>query len=743
MSNQTTYIGKPVNRVDGYAKVTGDAKYAADHDAKGLCYGVIVSAGIAKGKILHIDTDAATQLEGVFKVFTHENVSGLAWFNRSYKDMDAPPGKHFRYLQTDIVTYSQQPVALVVAATFELARYAATLVRITYEADAHVTNLTGNLDQARPPKGKKTGFKKPANRGKFEKAFQAAPVKTTATYYHGAEHHNPMEMHASTVLYYKDGSITVYDKTQGVLNTQSYIKSVFGLSGKKVRTFAPFVGGAFGSGLRPQYQLFMAVLAALELKRSVKVMMTRQQMFSFGFRPITQQTLAIGAMEDGSLEAISHSAVSGTSRFEDYVENIVNWSGSLYHCRNVKQSYELVSMDTFTPLDMRAPGAVTGMFGLECAMDELSYQLNIDPLELRRINYSVEDGSMKKPYSSKALMDCYEQAAAAFGWSERSPQPRSMKNGHLLTGWGMATGMWDANTVPARAKAVFTADGRLTVGSATADIGTGTYTIMTQIAAETLGLPLDQVTFQLGDASLPFAYLEGGSTTAASVGTAVQQACVQIRERLFSLAKDIPDSPFRELTIEQVSFEDGKLFMTETPANFIHLKDIMTLTDTNEVKVTSTPLPNIFKQMKYAKNTHAAVFAEVQVDEELGVVKVTRVVSAVAAGRILNPKTARSQIMGGIVWGISGALYEESVLDHQFGRFINHNYAEYHIPVNLDIHNIEVIFVEEKDDVVNPMGIKGVGEIGQVGVAAAIANAIYHATGKRIRELPITLDKLL
>ncbi|MBW8683828.1 xanthine dehydrogenase family protein molybdopterin-binding subunit [Chitinophaga rhizophila] len=743
MNNNTNYIGKPVNRVDGYAKVTGGAKYAADHHARGLCYGVVVSAGIAKGKILHIDTTEAMQLEGVFKIFTHENVSGLAWFNHSYKDMDAPPGKHFRYLQTDTITYSQQPVALVVAETFELARYAASLVKVTYKADAHVTNLTGNLDQARPPKGKKSGFKKPSSRGHFDKAFTAAPVTLDATYFHGAEHHNPMEMHATTVLYYKNGSITVYDKTQGILNTQSYVKSVFGLSGRKVKALSPFVGGAFGSGLRPQYQLFMAVLASLELKRSVKVMLTRQQMFSLGFRPITQQSLSIGSMEDGSLQAIKHEAVSGTSQFEDYVENIVNWSGMLYHCKNVKQSYQLVSLDTYTPLDMRAPGAVTGMFGLECAMDELAYKLNIDPLELRYINYSVEDGSMKKPYSSKALRDCYQQAAERFGWSQRNPEPRSMKNGHLLTGWGMATGMWDAMTVPARAKATFTADGRLTVGSATADIGTGTYTIMTQIAAETLGLPMDNVTFQLGDASLPYAYLEGGSATAASVGTAVQKACMQVRERLLDLAKDIPDSPFKGLSVAQVSFADGMMFMTETPANFIHLKDIMTLTDTGEINVTSTPLPNVFKQMKYAKNTHAAVFVEVQVDEELGAVKVTRVVSAVAAGRILNPKTARSQIMGGIVWGISGALHEESVLDHQFGRFINHNYAEYHIPVNLDINDIDVIFVEEQDDVVNPMGIKGVGEIGQVGVAAAIANAIYHATGKRIRELPITLDKLL
>lgn len=741
--NSTTYIGVPVNRVDGYAKVTGDAKYAADYHVRGLCYGVVVSSSIAKGRIVHIDTQAAMQLKGVFRVFTHENVPGLAWFNRSFKDMDSPPGKHFRFLQTDNISYSQQPVALVVAETFELARYAATLVNITYEADAHTTNLAGNLDKARDPKGKKTGFKKPANRGHFDKAFKAAPVTVTADYYHGAEHHNPMEMHASTVFYYKNGSIAVYDKTQGVLNTQHYIKSVFGLPGKKVKVLSPFVGGAFGSGLRPQYQLFMAVLAALELKRSVQVMLTRQQMFSLGFRPITQQTMAIGAAEDGTLEAIRQTAISGTSQFEDYMENIVNWSGMLYHCKNVAQAYKLVSLDTYTPIDMRAPGAVTGVHALECAMDELAYKLNIDPLELRYRNYAVEDGSQKKPFSSKALMDCYQQAAERFGWSARSPQPRSMKNGHLLRGWGMATGMWDAMTIPARARAEFTADGKLTVGSATADIGTGTYTIMTQIAAETLGLPLKNVTARLGDSSLPFAYLEGGSATAASVGTAVQKACLLVREELLSLAKEIPDSPFKELGMDDVTFTDGKMMMKETPANFIHLRDIMTLTETDVIKKTSTPLPNIFKQMKYAKNTHSAVFAEVEVDEELGTIKVTRVVSAIAAGRILNPKTARSQIMGGIVWGISAALYEDSVMDHQFGRFINHNYAEYHIPVNLDINDVEVIFVEEKDDIVNPLGVKGVGEIGVIGVSAAIANAVYHATGKRIRELPITLDKLL
>ena len=743
MLSKTSYIGKPVSRTDGRAKVKGEAQYAGEFQAEDLAYGVVVSSAIAKGRIRKFDLSEASAVTGVLKIFTHENVSGLAWFNVSYTDMDAPAGKHFRFLQTDRITYSMQPVALVVADTFEQARYAASLVKVDYEQESPETSLLDHLDKARKPRGKKTGFKPPKSRGNFSKAYKGSDVRIEAEYYHGAEHHNPMEMHASTVVYKDGGKLDVYDKTQGVFNSLKYITGVFNLSYKDVEVYSPFVGGAFGSGLRPQYQLFMAVLAALDLKRPVRVSLTRQQMFSFGHRPVTLQKLALGASADGTLQAISHSAISETSQFEDYVEIVVNWSGMLYQCENVRQEYKLVSLDTYTPLDMRAPGAATGVHAIECAMDELSYALRMDPLKLRMKNYAATEQMQKKPFSSKALYDCYIRASESFGWEKRIMQPRSMRDGDLLVGWGMATGIWDAQFIPSRARAEFTADGKLTVGSGTADIGTGTYTIMTQIAAETLGLPLDDVTFRLGDTSLPLAFIEGGSATAASVGTAVQNVCLQVKEKLFKLAKKAKGSPFRHVSPDEVTFSEGHIRLLSNPTVSLSLTGIMNDSKTAIIRKTSTAMPNLFKQMSYAQNTHSAVFAEVKVDEELGVIKVSRVVSAIAAGRILNPKTARSQIIGGIVWGISMALYEDSAMDHNLGRFINHNYAEYHVPVNLDINDLEVIFVEEEDQIVNPLGVKGVGEIGLVGVSAAVANAVFHATGKRVRKLPITLDHLL
>lgn len=739
----TDYIGKPVNRVDGLAKVTGRAKYAAEFTVPGLAYGYIISGSIAKGSIKSIDASAALGLKGVLYVFTHENVAGLAWFDISYKDMTAPPGSPFRQLQSKNILFSQQPVALVVADSFELARYAATLVRIEYEAETPVTDLNKNLQDARPIKNKRIGFHQPQSRGNFQQAFSEADVKLEAAYIHGAEHHNPMEMHASTVVYNDDGSITVYDKTQSVLNSQHYISMIFGLSKSKVRVLSQYVGGAFGSGLRPQYQLFMAVLAALKLKRSVKVSLTRQQMFSFGHRPVTVQQLALGASPDGSLQAVSHAAVAETSRFENYMENLVNWSGSLYRCKNVSLDHKLVQLDMYTPIDMRAPGAATGVHALECAMDELSCKLGMDPLELRIKNYAETDQSENKPYSSKELLACYRQGAEKFGWSARDPVPRSMKAGNLLTGMGMATGVWDAMQLPARARAVFTANGKLVVSSATADIGTGTYTIMTQIAAEIMGLSLEDVTFALGDSSFPFALVEGGSATAGSVGTAVQDVCLKIREKLFHLAKKIQGSMLKGTKADSILFSNGYINLTTDPSQAISLTDVMKYSNTQVIERTSIALPHLLQQRKYTRNTHAAVFAEVKVDEALGTIQVSRIVSAIAAGRILNPKTARSQVIGGIVWGISMALHEDSVMDHYFGRFINHNLAEYHVAINADIQKIEVIFVEEHDRAVNPLGVKGVGEIGIVGVAAAIANAVYHATGRRIRSLPVMLDKLL
>jgi len=739
-------IGKGLNRVDGKAKVTGAAKYAGEFNVPELTYGYVLSSAVAKGKIVHIDDSKALALDGVLKVFTHENRPKTAKLDFSYNDQDAPPGSPFRPLYDAEIKFSAQPVALVVAETFELARYAATLVEITYKETDHETDLLVNLDKAHKPKSGIASLLKPPPpkpKGNFKKAYSEAATKMASTYVHAVEHHNPMELFTTTVAYDKGDKLTIYDKTQGVTNSKMYVTQVFGLSGDNVRVMSPYMGGGFGSGLRPQYQLFMATMAALDLQRSVRVTLTRQQMFTFGHRPATIQHIALGATDEGKLDAIFHDAIGETSQMEDYVETVVNWGGMLYPVKNVTLSHKLVSLDVNSPLDMRAPGGVTGISAFECAVDELAYSARIDPLEFRLMNYAERNELEDKPYSSKELRECFRQGAERFGWSKRPLEPRSMKEGHNLYGWGMATGIWDANQMFASAEATLTVNGKLRVTSATADIGTGTYTIMTQIAAQTMGMPVDDVIFRLGDSDMPFAPISGGSWTAATVGSAVKKVCEALSETLFKMAKKMPHSPFAKVKFEDVVFADSTMRLATNSSVSVSLQSIVDQNNGRAVTESVTALPNLLKQSKFARATHSAVFVEVKVDEDLGTVSVTRAVTAVAAGRILNPKTARSQIIGGMVWGISKALEEETVLDHNLGRFMNHSLAEYHVAVNADIHDLDVIFVEEHDDIVNPLGVKGVGEIGIVGMPAAIANAIFHATGKRINELPITLDKII
>ncbi|MGI3901978.1 MAG: xanthine dehydrogenase family protein molybdopterin-binding subunit [Janthinobacterium lividum] len=745
MSTRQNLVGTAQRRVDGRAKVTGVARYAAEFAATDLLHGAVVSSAIAKGKIKRINAKAAAAVPGVVKVYTHENRPRTAWFDSAYQDEVAPPGHPFRALYSDTIMFSGQPVALVVADDFETATYAASLVEVTYDAESPNTDLDIERPRAYVPPKKRSGIEPPPKpRGHAEKAYAAAPVKVQQEYRVGVEHHNPMEPHATTVVWEGDGKITVHDKIQGVTNTQGYLKGVFGLSDDKVRVVSPFIGGAFGAGLRPQYQLFLAVLAALDQKRSVRVVLTRDQMFTFGHRPLAIQTVSLGAGIDGVLTSIKHDSIQETSTFEDYQENQVNWSGLLYKCDNTKLTYELAKLDTYTPADMRAPGAVLGLFALEAAMDELAVATGVDPVELRLRNYIADvDQNTGKALTSKALRDCYLQGAERFGWSERDARPRSMRDGRELIGWGMATGVWEAMMQKTSARATLTADGRLEVATASADIGTGTYTILTQLGADALGLGMDDVTAKLGDSTLPYSPLEGGSWTAASAGTAVQMACETVREQVFKLARQLDGSPLANQDLDHVTFSNGRILVTNDPSRSVSLIDAIRSSKTGKVEAEETAEPSAAQAKRFVSYTHSAVFVEVKIDEELGVVRVTRVVSAVAAGRILNLQTARSQILGGVVMGIGSALHEESVLDHNLGRFMNHNLGEYHVPAHADISNIDVIFVDEPDDKASPIGVKGLGEIGIVGTGAAVANAIFHATGKRVRDLPITIDKLL
>ena len=739
-----TLFGTAQDRVDGPAKVTGAATYAGEFGASDLAHGYVVSSGIARGRIASIDDKAARAAAGVIRVFTHENRPGTAWFDHSYRDDVAPPGSPFRPLSGNGIVYSGQPIALVVAESFEAARHAASLLRVEYVTEPHQTDLHAARADAYDPPEKRSGISPPPKpRGGSKKAMATAPVKVEQEYFHDREYHNPMEPHATTVVWQGDGKILVHDKIQGVQATQKYVSSVFGLSKSDVRVVSPFIGGAFGCGLRPQYQLFLAVMAALDLKRSVRVVLTRDQMFTFTYRPETIQTVALGANAEGQLQAISHDVVAATSHFEDYQESVVNWTGLLYKSDNVTLTYKLAKLDSYTPGDMRAPGAPTGTFAIESAIDELAYATGIDPVELRLHNYTDRDADEDKPFTSKSLREAFYQGAAKFGWSRRTPAPRSMRDGTELIGWGMATGAWEAMMQKHSASATVDQEGKLTVACATADIGTGTYTILTQIGADALGLGMQDVTTLLADSDLPAAPVEGGSWVAASAGSAVQAACYTLRGKLLRAARSADNSPLANADLEHVVFAGGRIAIAGDPSRFVTLADAVRASGKDQLSAEESAQRDKAVQKNYTAYTHSAVFVEVRVDEELGTMRVTRVVDAVAAGKIINPKTARSQVLGGVVMGIGMTLHEEGMMDNRLGRIMNHNFAEYHIPVNADIEDIEVIFVEEHDDKVSPIGVKGLGEIGIVGISAAIANAVYHATGKRIRDLPITIDKVL
>lgn len=734
-------IGEPMNRVDGVEKVTGAARYAAEYPAQGLLHGFALSSAIAKGRISSIDASAALDVPGVVEVITHLNRPHVAWLDSSYSDDAAPPGSPFRPLYDEKIHFSGQPIALVVAETPDIARYAATLIAVTYDPEPHNTDFNTGLAERYVPKELRSHAVPPKNRGDADGAMASAPVRIGGDYRLMMEVHNPMEMHGSTAVWEEGGKITVYDKNQGSQNVQTYLANVFNFSKHNVRVLNSYVGGAFGSGLRPQWQVNLAVLAAKKLERSVRVVMTRQQMFTHTHRPECLQCVSLASDQTGKLAAIAVDATTATSRYESYSESVVKWTGIIYGCENGSFGYALAPLDTSTPGDMRAPGAATGMNLFEIAMDELAYAAGMDPLELRVANFTDFDLENNAPYTSKALLAAYREGAARFGWDKRSHAPRSMRDGKELVGWGMASGIWETLLMKIAARATLAADGSLEIASAASDIGTGTYTIMAQVAGETLGLPADRIRVKLGDSDLPDSPLEGGSWMAASVGAAVQLACRSLAGEVFNLAKKMNNPSLGAATLDQVMFADGAIRLRSDPTRAVPYADILRASGQPSISAEETYKPQ--RPKGKTSNSHSAVFAEVKVDEELGVARVTRVVCAAAAGRILNPKTARSQILGSVVMGMGMALEEEAMTDHRIGRIMNHNLAEYHVPVHADVHDIDVIFVDEPDPEVSPLGAKGLGELGIVGTAAAIANALFHATGKRIRDLPITIDKLM
>ena len=734
------YIGKEMSRVDGVAKVTGKAKYTAEFQVPNVAYGFVATSTIAKGTIKSIDTRDAERAPGVVRVFTHLNASKLG---PNAKE-DAPPrgnqperDKSFRALQSDKIFFNQQPIALVVAETYEQARFASRLVKVDYNAEKHVTDAEAVRGQA-----KTTGQEPPKPRGNPEQAMQAAPVKVEAEFRIPIEHHNPMEPHAAIAVWEGD-KLTIFDKTQDVYGVRQHLSTRLGIPVESITVISPFVGGAFGSSLRSNYYPALTASVARELRRPVKLVYTRTHMFTgHGYRPYTIQKVALGAERSGKLTAMIHDAMHNTSSFEEFNDSTTGFTRQVYACPNLFAPTRIASTDLNTPTWMRAPGAVSGIFALECAMDELAYAAKIDPLELRLINYAEVDPESGRPWSSKALRECYRLGAEKFGWKNRKPEPRSMRDGRLLVGWGMATGVWGAFQRPASAKITFRADGTAHVASATSDIGPGTYTVMTMIAAEYLGTTPEKVKFELGDTRFPRAPSQGGSQTTSSVGSAVYGAALAVGAKLLSLANQQPDSPLKAAAAADVEMLDGRLRLKSDPTRFVQIADMMNRNNLSEITETFESRPSLERQ-KYALLAHGAQFVEVKVDPDIGTVRVTRAIEVTACGKIINPKASHSQEIGGVVWGIGMALQEATEIDHRYGRIMNPNLQHYHVPVNADIHEIETIFVEEDDKVVNPLGVKGMGELGMVGIPAAIANAVFHATGKRVRDLPITPDKLL
>jgi len=530
--------GQPLTRIDGPAKVQGQARYAAEFPAPDLAYGVVVNTAVAKGTIIAIDLDAALAVEGVLDVLTHQRRPRMRAGRVFHKDLIAPGGKPFRPLYDEHVVYSGQPVALVVATSFEAARRAAMLVRVEVAPEPHETSLRANLDKGHSPKGIKFGYKPPPKeKGDASMAWHNAPFRMQATSYAEAQHHNPMELFAATVVRDAQGRMVVHDKTQGSQNSRWYASHALGIPKSRLSVRNAFVGGAFGSGLRPNYALLLAVMASEYLDRSVRVVLTRKQMFTFGHRPETWQHVRLSANAQGQLQSIEHDVLTETSRAEDYTEVVANWSGQLYACENIRLSHQLVDLDRFTPMDMRAPGAAHGVHALEVAIDAMACEVGMDPLAFRLVNYAEVHPIEDKPFSSKALRECFALGAERFGWSQRASALRATKIGTEYVGWGMATGIWDALQMFARAKAVLDAEGRLRVSSAASDIGTGTYTVMAQIAADAMGLPLEHVTFELGDSTLPVAPVQGGSAHVATIGSAIEGVCDKLRAGLLKLAK--------------------------------------------------------------------------------------------------------------------------------------------------------------------------------------------------------------
>ena len=686
-------IGQPLSRLDGPKKVTGTAPYAFEHSPEKVVYGFPVQSTIAKGHIISIDTSAAQSIAGVISVLTHKNAPRL----------QSQSSAELNVLQSDTVAYRGQFIAFVVAQTLEIARQAAEAVVVHYHEQPHDAQLSADHSNLYKPAIVNTAFETDTSTGDVESALASAPIVIDQTYTTPAYHNNPMEPHA-TVAWWNDRSVTLYDSNQGPHGVQAQVAQVFGLHPEQVRVIAPYVGGGFGSKFRAASHVILTVMAAQVVGRPVKFSLTRQQMFAVTiYRAPQIQHLRLGADNEGRLSAMSHDVVTQTSTLQEFAEQTAVVTRMMYAAPVRSTTHRIARLDVPTPGWLRAPGECPGMFALESAMDELAIACKIDPIELRIRNEPSVDPETGKPFSSRGLVACLREGAQRFGWQLRSSTPGVRRDGRWRIGIGVAASTYPTYGFPSTATIRAKNDGQYDVLIDAIDIGTGAWTVLTQIAADALEVPVESIHLKIGDSSLPEGVVAGGSAGTASWGTSIVETARKLRERLQEVHGVVPE---------------GGL----------------------EVTATSGENPNTKRFAMYA---FGAQFAEVRVNMDTGEVHVPRLLGVFGAGRIMNAKTARSQLLGGMTMGLSMALHEHSVMDPHFGDYVNHDFAEYHIATNADVGTIDVSWIEENDPYINPMGAKGIGEIGIVGTAAAIANAVYNAIGIRIRDLPITLDKLL
>ena len=737
MTDDTSVLGQPLDRVDGVLKVTGRARYAAEFSPDNVAFAVIVQSTVPRGRITRIETADAQRLPGVLAILTHRNAPQLPQKGRSA--VNPPAGRTLSLLQDDVVHYNGQPIGVVVADTFERAVDAAEHVRVSYALQPAALRFDQAKRAPRPPKQEGNSPSK-KSWGDIDAGMQQGVVRVDATYSTPMEHHNPMEPHA-TVAQWSGDRLTLYDATQYVSGVRETVAKTLGIPSDNIRVIDPFVGGGFGCKGSTWSHVVLAAMAARHVGRPVRLVLARPQMFGpVGGRPETEQHVVLAAGRDGRLTAVRHGVIAHTSEMEDFVEPSAAPTRALYACANGETRHLLATLNVGVATFQRAPGESTGTFAIESAMDELAYTLRMDPVQLRLVNYADSEPQSGKPWSSKKLRDCYSDAAARFGWNRRTPEPRSMRDGRVLVGLGMATATYPAHRRPASALAKLMPDGTVVVQSGTHDLGTGTYTVMTQVAAQTLGVPVERVRFELGDTALPSAPVSGGSTTVSSVGPAVHAACVALRERLIGRATQDGQSAMSGARATDVDIDGGFLRVRSDANRREPLAALAQRAGPIEARAEAKPGE---EEERYASRSFGAVFVEARVDPDLGIVRIPRIVATYSVGRVLNRKTALSQLQGGIIWGVGMALFEESLLDPRYGRYANNNLAEYHVPVCADIGDIDVAYVEEDDTIFNVLGARGIGEIGITGVPAAIANAVYHATGTRVRRLPITLDKLL